>query len=113
MVIAEVKTNQPCTLNGPWTLQGRQNIHRVLAAIGCLPLDHIEDAATDIYRTGIHESDLGYRIRLVAVGRDRSDDLAASHRHVILADLAGDARVHLDQVGIPFIPPAATDIVDG
>jgi hypothetical protein len=33
VVIAEVKTNQPCTLNGPWTLQDRQNVHRVLAAI--------------------------------------------------------------------------------
>ena len=37
VVIAEVKTNQPCSLNGPWTRQDRQNVHRVLAAIGCLP----------------------------------------------------------------------------
>ncbi|WP_256806808.1 hypothetical protein [Bradyrhizobium sp. Bra64] len=37
LVIAEVKTNQPCTLNGPWTRQDRQNVHRVLAAVGCLP----------------------------------------------------------------------------
>ena len=33
VVIAEVKTNQPCTLNGPWTREDRQNVHRVLAAI--------------------------------------------------------------------------------
>jgi len=44
--------------------------------IGCLPPGGIDDAAADIYRAGIHQSDLGLRIRLVAVGRDRSDDLA-------------------------------------
>jgi hypothetical protein len=34
VVIAEVKTNQPCTLNGPWTQPDHQNVPRVLAAIG-------------------------------------------------------------------------------
>lgn len=29
VVIAEVKTNQPCTLNGPWTREDDQNVHRV------------------------------------------------------------------------------------
>ena len=54
VVIVEVKTNQPCTLNGPWTRQDQQNVHRVLAAIGCLPPDRIANAAADIYRAGIH-----------------------------------------------------------
>jgi hypothetical protein len=79
VVIAEVKTNQPCTLNGPWTFDDRRNVHRVLAAIGCLPRELIADAAADIYQAGIHRSDLGLRIRLVAVGRDRSDDLTAHY----------------------------------
>lgn len=35
VVIAEVKTNDPCTLNGPWTASESQNVNRVLAAIGC------------------------------------------------------------------------------
>lgn len=82
MVIAEVKANQPCTLNGPWTQQDRQNVHRVLAAIGCLPPDLIEKAAADIYRTGFHRSDSRLRIRLVAVGRNRSDSLAAEYPDV-------------------------------
>jgi hypothetical protein len=77
IVIAEVKTNQPCALNGPWTRQDRQNVHRVLAAIGCLSPDRIEAAATDIYRAGFHRSD-ALRMRLVAVGRDRSQDIAKS-----------------------------------
>jgi len=82
IVIAEVKTSQPCTLNGPWTQQERQNIHRVLAAIGCLPPDRIEAAAADIYRAGFHRSATA-RIRLVAVGRDRSKDIEAAYPHVV------------------------------
>lgn len=74
IVIAEVKTNQPCTLNGPWTRRDRQNIHRVIAAIGCLPHDQIDSAADDMYRVGLYRSNM-LRIRLVAVGRDRSEDL--------------------------------------
>jgi hypothetical protein len=82
VVIAEVKTNQPCALNGPWTQEDRQNVHRVLAAIGCLPPDHIEQAAADIYRAGVHVSKLGLRIRLVAVGRERSEELSADYPNV-------------------------------
>ena len=75
LLIAEVKTNQPCTLNGPWNRPDFEIVHRVLAAIGCLPADHIEQAAADIYRAGIHVSKFGLRIRLVAVGRERSEEL--------------------------------------
>jgi hypothetical protein len=39
VAIAEVKTSR-CTLNGPWTRQDRQNVQRVLAAIGCVPMRH-------------------------------------------------------------------------
>jgi hypothetical protein len=75
IVIAEVKGgNQPCTLNGPWTREDKQNVHRVLAAIGCLPPDGIEAAAADIYRAGLHRSNT-LRIRLVALGRERSEDI--------------------------------------
>jgi hypothetical protein len=48
-----------------------------------LPPCIIEQAAADIYRDGVHVSDLGLRIRLVAVGRDRSNDLAASYPGVV------------------------------
>ena len=82
VVIAEVKTNQPCTLNGPWTLEDRQNVHRVLAAIGCLPQERIDTAARDIYRDGHHEGE-GLRVRLIAVGRDRNVDLENSHPRVV------------------------------
>jgi hypothetical protein len=82
VVIAEVKSNQPCTLNGPWTREDRENVQRVLAAIGCIPSGRIARAASDIYRTGIHESDLGLRIRLVAIGRERNQELSGSYPNV-------------------------------
>jgi hypothetical protein len=82
VVIAEVKTNQPCTLNGPWTREDRQNVQRVLAATGCIPSGCIVEAASDVYRTGIHENDLGLRVRLVAIGRERNEELAASFPNV-------------------------------
>ena len=82
VIIAEVKSNQPCTLNGPWTLADRKNVHRVLAAIGCLPQECIDQAAHDIYRDGYHEGD-GLRVRLVALGRDRNGDLEKSHPRII------------------------------
>jgi hypothetical protein len=82
VAIAEVKTNQPCTLNGPWTRRDRQNVHRVLAAIGCLPPERIEAAAAEIYEAGLHRSNALLRIRLVAVGRDPSDDLKAAYPDV-------------------------------
>lgn len=82
VVIAEVKTSESCTLNGPWTREGDQNVHRVLAAIGCLPADRIEAASADIYRAGVHVSDLGYRIRLVAVGEAHNDELATTYPEV-------------------------------
>ena len=82
VVIAEVKTNQPCTLNGPWTLEDRQNVHRVLAAIGCLPLEQIDMAARDIYRDGYYKGD-GLRVRLIAVGRDRDEQLGKDRPMVV------------------------------
>lgn len=81
IVIAEVKANQPCSLNGPWTRADRQNVNRVLAAIGCLRRSQIEYAAANIYGSGLHSSDT-LRIRLVAIGRDRSDDLAINYPEV-------------------------------
>ena len=82
VVIAEVKANQPCTLNGPWTTPGRENVHRVLAAIGCVPRAEIHDAAAQIYRTGIYRSFSGLQVRLVAVGSRRADAVASLYPDV-------------------------------
>ncbi len=82
VVIVEVKTNQPCTLNGPWTQSDQKNIHRVLAAVGCLPPADINEAATNLYGGGLHDGHNGLRIRLVAVGKDRSIDLKTKYPQV-------------------------------
>jgi hypothetical protein len=47
VMIVEVKINQPCTLNGPWTDPDRWNVHRVLAARPSIP-----EAADCIYEDG-------------------------------------------------------------
>ena len=82
VVIAEVKTNACCTLNGPWTSVERQNVHRILVAVGCLPRDRIAAAAADIYETGQHVAD-GLRIRLIALGRERNEPLSEQFPAVV------------------------------
>jgi hypothetical protein len=75
VVIAEVKTNDPCRLNGPWTDKDDGNVDRVLAAIGCVSPDQIQEVATAIYGAGYYGAN-DRRVRLVAVGRERSEPLA-------------------------------------
>jgi len=76
VIIAEV-TRQPCKLNGPWTRPADENVHRVLAALGCFPRELIGGAAEKIYLHGHFEdaNSLRLRARLVCVGRERSRDI--------------------------------------
>jgi hypothetical protein len=82
VIIAEVKTNQPCSLNGPWTRSDHQNVHRVLAAIGCLPQDDIEKVAAEIYQYGTCHSEVGINMRLVAIGREHNENLHRDYPQV-------------------------------
>jgi hypothetical protein len=91
VLIVEIKTSQ-CALNGPWTDETKENVHRVLAAIGCIPPALIPDAARAIYREGVHRGERGIRVRLVAVGRDRSDELLAQYpsvRQLVWSEMLG------------------------
>lgn len=81
IMIVEVKTNQPCTLNGPWSASEKENVQRVLDAIGCLE-DDVELAADAIYKRGSYSDDK-LSIRLVAVGRDLNGELASRFENVI------------------------------
>lgn len=83
VLIVEVKTKKRCTLNGPWTKPNKKNVHRVLAAIGCLSEQVIPQAAAALYRQGLYDGDGIVRIRLVAVGRERSEELAQRHPEVV------------------------------
>jgi hypothetical protein len=82
IVIAEIKRNQPCCLNGPWTNQDAQNIHRVLAAIGCFREVEIQGAALAIYENGAFRNN-HLRVRLAAVGRNINATLADQYHEII------------------------------
>ncbi len=72
VIIAEVKTGR-CALNGPWTKPERENMQRVLRAIGCVSPDEIEMAAERLYETSSWQSQQ-VTIRLVAMGERQSTD---------------------------------------
>jgi hypothetical protein len=75
VVVVEITRNKPCKLNGPWTLDDKQNVNRVLAAIGCLNGDkRIQAAAAAIYKAGLYREDR-LQIRLIAVGLNTNPDL--------------------------------------
>lgn len=75
IVIAEIKTGR-CALNGPWTNEEHQNIHRVLAAIGSLPTQVVDEAANALYATASFDQPNYTRIRLILVGREPDGDIA-------------------------------------
>jgi len=79
LVIAEVKSGDPCSLNGPWTNPSKQNINHVLGAIGITSPDYLEEAALALYASGYYvREDALLRIRLVAFGARRSSDLTVT-----------------------------------
>ena len=73
IAIAEVKRGL-CDLNGPWTQPKRRNIHRVLRAIGIVPLEDIDNVAAALYSDGVYESNSVY-ISLVSVGERPNNGL--------------------------------------
>ncbi len=84
IVIVEVKTNDPCTLNGPWTNKDAENVHRVLAAIGCFDPDRLDEVATCMYGQGLFEDEgLKLRVRLVAIGASINSELKRDHPGVV------------------------------
>ncbi|MBL0115354.1 MAG: hypothetical protein IPP45_07830 [Sphingomonadales bacterium] len=78
IVITEIKTGR-CALNGPWTNEEQQNIHRVLAAIGGFPTHVIESAASALYADAIYDDPDYPRVRLVLLGREADTELAAKY----------------------------------
>jgi hypothetical protein len=81
MVIAEIKTGR-CALNGPWTDPRRENMQRVLAAIGVVPQARIGEAAAALYEHGYFEADAALRVRLVAVGSRTDEEIKTRYPRV-------------------------------
>ena len=75
-VVVEVKTGR-CDLNGPWTAPKGENIHRLLQAMGPLATERVKEVADALYKTGLCVVDETLRIRLVAIGAEFSEQLAA------------------------------------
>lgn len=73
VVIAEVKRGL-CDLNGPWTKPEKENMRRVLKALGCVPESNIE-MASDALRGGDVWFDACVQIRVVAIGERRNPAL--------------------------------------
>ncbi len=81
VVISEVKLGR-WAFNDAWTEPARENLHRVLAALGCVPQDRIAAAATAVYEHGYVKDGASLRIRLVAVGAERCPEIAARYPRV-------------------------------
>ena len=68
IIIAEVKKGR-CNLNGPWTEPQKENLQRVLRAIGAFGEQEIEIAAQDVYKLGMFSSN-SYYLTLACFGKD-------------------------------------------
>ncbi|MCX7782514.1 MAG: hypothetical protein N2318_02595, partial [Meiothermus sp.] len=80
IIIAEVKTGQ-CSLNGPWTEPEKENLQRVLRAIGAFPEDQVETAAKNIYTSGMF-SNTAYYITLACFGKTSNSDISKNFPNV-------------------------------
>jgi hypothetical protein len=74
IIMAEVKTSK-CKLNGPWTEPQKENLQRVLRAIGAFPKGEIDTIAKAIYSSGVFLSD-EYHLTLACFGRTRNSQIS-------------------------------------
>ena len=70
IALVEVKAGR-CALNGPWTKPERENMLRVLQAVGAMPHEESKLASTEIHKTGRYSSQL-YTVMIVCIGGQRN-----------------------------------------
>lgn len=80
IIIAEVKRSI-CSLNGPWTEPKKENLQRVLWAIGAFPKNQVETAAKAIYTSGVY-SDNSYHLTLACFGGQANSEIKEKFPHV-------------------------------
>lgn len=80
LLLAEVKTTQ-CALNGPWTKRNRQNMQRVLSAVGIIHRDMTDHVAENLYDVGFFQDTQLY-ISLFCIGSHCSEGLAERYPEV-------------------------------
>jgi len=80
VVIAEVKRGT-CRLNGPWTQSERENMQRVLLAVGAFHENEVDSIAHYLYRDGCFESQ-NVRITLLCIGSQENREIRQTHPEV-------------------------------
>lgn len=80
IAIVEVATSE-CKLNGPWTKPERQNMLRVLRAIGAFPPKETSIIAESLYERGTYRSQL-YHVGLLCLGARVNPDVVESRPEV-------------------------------
>ncbi len=73
IIIAEVKSGE-CNLNGPWTEPQKENLQRVLRAIGAFPESEVETVAKAVYTSGVFSNN-AYHLSLACFGRDPNPEI--------------------------------------
>jgi hypothetical protein len=73
IIIAEVKRSI-CRLNGPLTEPKKENLQRVLRAIGAFPEKQVETVAENIYTSGIFSNN-AYYLTLACFGAAANSDI--------------------------------------
>jgi len=76
IIISEVKRGL-CALNGPWTDPERQNMLRVLFALGAFQSQMIDEISMHLYNEKYYEDEM-FRIRLFAVGERKNEGLSTA-----------------------------------
>lgn len=80
IILAEVKTGR-CGLNGPWTNPKRQNMLRVLRAIGAFTEADSNVVAQGLYDEGLFVSEL-YRVSLLCLGGEQNPEIAQRYPNI-------------------------------
>lgn len=77
LVFAEVKSGQ-CSLNGPWTRPERQNMFRVLQAVGAFPFTTGKQVADHLYTEGFFEN-ADFRVSIICFGNEKNNDISSEY----------------------------------
>ncbi|MBW4465485.1 MAG: hypothetical protein KME07_08590 [Pegethrix bostrychoides GSE-TBD4-15B] len=80
IALAEVKSGI-CNLNGPWTNPKRQNMLRVVRALGAFPEAESKLVSKSLYERGIYSNQL-YYVSLLCLGRDHNSDVTEKYPNV-------------------------------
>jgi hypothetical protein len=80
VAIAEIKAGV-CDLNGPWKDRDRNNMLRVMRAIGAFPSSEDERVAAALYDVGTYTSD-AYRVLLVCMGSQQNTSLKERYPNI-------------------------------